>query len=254
MGCGVGGVRSRGAGGKIGCGAASCESHDAVSACESASGEVTSDLVRLHTNSGAREYDPVVGRWVEKDPIRWGGGTTGLYECCYGAPIGLADPSGAKPGDVYKSSMDAVFAALNEHNPLSARGDREYAGIVYERVDGTFGFTVAPQRKGDDKFTSWPFFEFEKLAPACARPDSMWHTHPSGGGEDFSGPGASPLGSDFENFFAQQEAARELGHSPDVPFFSFLGTPSGRMGMMVAPDGTQKGGLLVTYYDGLLPH
>jgi hypothetical protein len=191
---------------------------------------------------------------VEKDPIRWGGGTTGLYECCYGAPIGLADPSGAKPGDVYKSSMDAVFAALNEHNPLSARGDREYAGIVYERVDGTFGFTVAPQRKGDDKFTSWPFFEFEKLAPACARPDSMWHTHPSGGGEDFSGPGASPLGSDFENFFAQQEAARELGHSPDVPFFSFLGTPSGRMGMMVAPDGTQKGGLLVTYYDGLLPH
>jgi RHS repeat-associated protein len=61
--------------------------------------QVTGLVLSVHTNSGAREYDPVVGRWVEKDPIRWGGGTMGLYEYVGNAPVGRVDPSGLLPGD-----------------------------------------------------------------------------------------------------------------------------------------------------------
>jgi RHS repeat-associated protein len=52
------------------------------------------DQVTGLVHFGAREYDPVVGRWVEKDPIRWAGGTTGLYEYVGSAPVGRVDPSG----------------------------------------------------------------------------------------------------------------------------------------------------------------
>ena len=33
------------------------------------------ELVRF----GARDYDPVVGRWISKDPIRFGGGQANLF-------------------------------------------------------------------------------------------------------------------------------------------------------------------------------
>jgi RHS repeat-associated protein len=56
--------------------------------------QVTGLVLSVHTNSGAKEYDPAVGRWVEKDPIRWGGGTTRLYEYVGNGPVGRVDPSG----------------------------------------------------------------------------------------------------------------------------------------------------------------
>jgi RHS repeat-associated protein len=56
--------------------------------------QVTGLVLSVHTNSGAREYDPVAGRWVEKDPIGFEGGTTGLYEYCSGSPAACTDPSG----------------------------------------------------------------------------------------------------------------------------------------------------------------
>ncbi len=54
MGCGIDVVRWRKPVREIGRWAASCESHDAVSACESASGELTSGLVRLLLFVGGR--------------------------------------------------------------------------------------------------------------------------------------------------------------------------------------------------------
>ena len=43
---------------------------------------------------GARDYDPRVGRWTCKDPIRFDAGGTNLYAYCYDRPIGVIDPSG----------------------------------------------------------------------------------------------------------------------------------------------------------------
>ena len=43
---------------------------------------------------GARDYDPSVGRWTNKDPIRFAGGTTNLYEYVGNDPVNFTDPSG----------------------------------------------------------------------------------------------------------------------------------------------------------------
>jgi RHS repeat-associated protein len=43
---------------------------------------------------GARDYDPVVGRWTAKDPIRFRAGDPNLYEYVFGDPINAIDPTG----------------------------------------------------------------------------------------------------------------------------------------------------------------
>lgn len=43
---------------------------------------------------GARDYDPSIGRWTTKDPIRFAGGDTNLYAYVEGDPMSKTDPSG----------------------------------------------------------------------------------------------------------------------------------------------------------------
>jgi RHS repeat-associated protein len=43
---------------------------------------------------GARDYDPQTGRWTNKDPVRFRGGTTNLYEYVGGDSVNGIDPRG----------------------------------------------------------------------------------------------------------------------------------------------------------------
>ena len=45
---------------------------------------------------GVRDYDPVTGRWLAKDPGRFNGGDTNLYAYSAGNPVSAADPLGLK--------------------------------------------------------------------------------------------------------------------------------------------------------------
>ena len=46
------------------------------------------------TRFGARDYNPRVGRWTAKDPIRFAGGGANLYGYVLNDPVNLVDPSG----------------------------------------------------------------------------------------------------------------------------------------------------------------
>lgn len=46
---------------------------------------------------GARMYDPIIGRWLSKDPILFGGGDTNLYGYVANDPVNWTDPSGLCP-------------------------------------------------------------------------------------------------------------------------------------------------------------
>ena len=43
---------------------------------------------------GARDYDPRIGRWTTKDPIRFEGSQSNLYEYALTDPVNLIDPEG----------------------------------------------------------------------------------------------------------------------------------------------------------------
>lgn len=46
------------------------------------------------TRFGARDYDPVTGRWTAKDPLLFAGGDSNLYAYTGGDPVNYIDPSG----------------------------------------------------------------------------------------------------------------------------------------------------------------
>jgi len=78
---------------------------------------------------GARDYDASVGRWVSKDPIRFGGGPN-LYGYVEGDPVNLADPSGllvqgyyfGDTGELYLFDMDTGDSVTGEFLSGGASG------------------------------------------------------------------------------------------------------------------------------------
>lgn len=70
---------------------------------------------------GARDYDPVIGRWLSKDPILFAGGQFNLYAYLNSDPINRRDPLGLCGGKVppediaeLKASKDAETTACGE--------------------------------------------------------------------------------------------------------------------------------------------
>jgi len=54
---------------------------------------------------GARDYDPAVGRWTAKDPIRFGGGQSNLYVYVGDDPVDFIDPTGLCGTGGYSTAM-----------------------------------------------------------------------------------------------------------------------------------------------------
>lgn len=60
---------------------------------------------------GARDYDPLTGRWLSKDPILFEGGDTNLYGYVLQDPINKIDPTGL-------SELDPVIVPDPDRDPL----------------------------------------------------------------------------------------------------------------------------------------
>lgn len=71
-------------------------------------------LVRL----GARDYDPVTGRWVIRDPVLFRGGQTNLYVYVGSDPVNASDPLGLYTYDqqATQSILDAALAGYSDQS------------------------------------------------------------------------------------------------------------------------------------------
>ncbi len=62
---------------------------------------------------GARDYDPVAGRWTSKDPIRFAGGDTNLFGYAVQDPVNSIDSSGqGLRGVILKQVMKRIGGAI----------------------------------------------------------------------------------------------------------------------------------------------
>ncbi len=75
---------------------------------------------------GARHYDPVVGRWISKDPIGFDGGDTNLYGYVLNDPINRIDPTGLDW--VYNPRTGAIHQIDSNGNRIPGTGGDGYSG------------------------------------------------------------------------------------------------------------------------------
>jgi len=75
-----------------------------------------------------RVYDPMGGRWLQRDPIGMAGGWN-LYQYCGGEPWGMVDPMGlwGWDGDWVEGALRAVAGALGVGDPQNANVTRAAA-------------------------------------------------------------------------------------------------------------------------------
>jgi RHS repeat-associated protein len=78
---------------------------------------------------GSRDYDPVVGRWIQKDPITFAGGELGLFSYAHNDPVDLRDPTGL-------FTFQCGFTISGSWGPISGTWTVGFAGDT----SGNFGW------------------------------------------------------------------------------------------------------------------
>ncbi|NOT77732.1 MAG: RHS repeat-associated core domain-containing protein [Bacteriovoracaceae bacterium] len=78
-----------------------------------------------------RDYDPLVGRWLSKDPIRFDGGDSNLYGYVLQDPVNLIDPT----GHIFANVVGGIFGAA--YTAATGGSAKEIIGY------GILGFATA---------------------------------------------------------------------------------------------------------------
>ena len=65
-----------------------------------------------------RHYDPSIGRWTDKDPIRFGGGQSNFYVYVGNDPVNRIDPDGKNPVAIGALVLDVLANAFKFMNVL----------------------------------------------------------------------------------------------------------------------------------------
>ncbi|HXH38457.1 MAG TPA: RHS repeat-associated core domain-containing protein, partial [Thermoanaerobaculia bacterium] len=171
---------------------------------------------------GARDYDPTLGRWLSKDPIGFGGGTTNLYDYTATDPINFVDPTGllfhgaVNAGEAQgQEAMDTYADIITD--PNANIGLRALAGVggFFAAMwtpctsDATFttlvgastasGFVTEYGAATEIGSAENPFWRY--TGPE-SNPESPWMTRGS----------SPPYGNDFE----AAKDALQLPNTPDA--------------------------------------
>ncbi len=123
-----------------------------------------SGLVRF----GFRDYEPGTGRWTARDPIIFESRQANLFAYVGNDPINWLDPSGLKPGDIFKTSEEAAIDAINYiWSTKSDTSKVEYGGWIFKSGEGfTYCEPIGGERRGIKRF------------PQRKENDVAWfHTH-----------------------------------------------------------------------------
>jgi RHS repeat-associated protein len=99
------------------------------------------DVNTGYTHFGARDYDPAIGRWVSKDPIRWEGGAN-FYAYCSNDPVNLIDVTGRMelPPDPSGLGPDWVRDYTLKHPTSERYLHKSGDWLRFDRGNGTKGF------------------------------------------------------------------------------------------------------------------
>jgi len=102
------------------------------------------------TKFGARWYDPVTGRWIEKEPLGFAG-SDNFYSYCDGDPINWIDPTGLYKTKSYDKAVEKAREILKKHVNRKDidRNKNEYAISVF--LDKETGYYYLSKiYEGDD--------------------------------------------------------------------------------------------------------
>ena len=148
---------------------------------------------------GARDYDPRVGRWVSKDPIRFAGDGPNLYVYAQTDPVNYFDPIGREG---FLVSLGVNFGAISQWS--RAWGILDLGGKSCSRGFKQDSFNVGP---GGGTGVSGQFGYFEGSAQEFADSTTI----------HFGGGPLSPISlNTFWDGWQFGGGAVELGFGPDM--------------------------------------
>ncbi|MDH3227374.1 MAG: RHS repeat-associated core domain-containing protein, partial [Thermoleophilia bacterium] len=82
------------------------------------------------TRFGARDYDPITGRWTAKDPLLFAGGDSNLYSYALQDPVNLTDPAGyAVLDSILQAAVDFSAGFGDLYSFGLTRVARQHLGI-----------------------------------------------------------------------------------------------------------------------------
>jgi RHS repeat-associated protein len=108
---------------------------------------------------GARDYDPVVGRWTSKDPINFRGGDNLLYGYVENDPINRVDVSGLTDLNFFNPNDWVSFSWAAGVPPSSAVFTiAAHSSATGQYVQGPNGQWISPEQLAD-LLATWPYYQ-----------------------------------------------------------------------------------------------